>query len=233
MPVAELNIYESASPPDLFTGCSHPRPALPILASTYFIRMYALHVRTIAPEISTELHIMVRQIQHRLRQARRLHNAADLDGALVLDEFADDAQEAGRELPGTSSAHPSLQPTDATTDTSLESNSKESSYLGVPPILPGNQPNQPLQHILVLVLLLPHLRHGSHRLRAESDPQAALVRFDRLGRMVQPLRQVAQDLPLLGALVVGCAGVVRVWRAGGLGGGFGAGHVRAPDGVDA
>ena len=41
--------------------------------------------------------------------------------------------------------------------------------------------------------------------------------------MVQPLRQLAQDLPLLGRFAV-FAG--RVFR-------FGAGHVGAPDGVDA
>ncbi len=35
----------------------------------------------------------MRQIQHRLRYARGLHDTADLDRALFLDELADGVQE--------------------------------------------------------------------------------------------------------------------------------------------
>ena len=118
-----------------------------------------------------------------------------------------------------------------------------------------------MQHALAPPLLLEPPCHRPHRLGAEADPQAVLIGLDGFGRMVQPLRQLAQDLPLLRALAVERAddlglagrglrmvwggsgggwgawmvgGVGRVWVWGGGGRGrLGARHVGAPDGVDA
>jgi hypothetical protein len=51
-----------------------------------------------APERRTQLAVLVREIQDRLRQVGRLDNTADLDGPFFLDEFADHVQEFGGEL---------------------------------------------------------------------------------------------------------------------------------------
>ena len=41
---------------------------------------------------------MVRQVEHLLRQASGLHDAAHLDRALFLDQLTDNAEEVRREL---------------------------------------------------------------------------------------------------------------------------------------
>lgn len=55
-------------------------------------------IATAAAEHGTELAVLVREVQNRLRQVGSLDNASDLDGAFVFDEFADHEQELRREL---------------------------------------------------------------------------------------------------------------------------------------
>lgn len=45
------------------------------------------------PESSTELHVTMRQIQHRLWKTRCLHDTPHFDRPLLLDEFPDDAKQ--------------------------------------------------------------------------------------------------------------------------------------------
>lgn len=58
----------------------------------------SLAIATIRPERSAELDVAVGEVQHRLRQASRLHNAPDFDGTLALDQFSDREEESWGEL---------------------------------------------------------------------------------------------------------------------------------------
>ena len=75
-------------------------------------------------------------------------------------------------------------------------------YLRVPPVLPCDQPDQRSARVSCVPPVLSQLQHALHRLGRELDLQAVLVRLDRFIRVVQALRQLAKDLPLLGALLV-------------------------------
>lgn len=55
-------------------------------------------VATAASERRTQLAILMGKIEDRLGQISRLYNAADLDGAFFLDEFADHVDKFRREL---------------------------------------------------------------------------------------------------------------------------------------
>lgn len=51
-----------------------------------------------ATELRAQLAVLVGEIEHRLGQVGRLDDAAHLDGALLLDELADQVEEFGGEL---------------------------------------------------------------------------------------------------------------------------------------
>ena len=55
-------------------------------------------IAAIASKHSAMLDVAMCQLQDRLWETRRLHDTPDLDGAFVLDEFPDCAEEVGGEL---------------------------------------------------------------------------------------------------------------------------------------
>ena len=57
-----------------------------------------LSVAAAAAERRAQARVLVRQVEDVLRQVRGLHDAADLDRALGLDQLADRDEEVGREL---------------------------------------------------------------------------------------------------------------------------------------
>ena len=81
----------------------HFSPSSPLFPATNGFAHLAtllpdLPVAPAAPKCRAELHISVRQIEHWLGQTSRLNDTSDLDGALVLDQFPDCAEEGWGEL---------------------------------------------------------------------------------------------------------------------------------------
>lgn len=80
---------------------------------------------------------MVREIEHGLRQIRGLGNTAHLDGAFFFNDFADQAQQVGRELIHFISAAPcSLHK--RRRGNHVRQDDQNKTYLRVPPVLPRN-----------------------------------------------------------------------------------------------
>ena len=91
--------------------------------------------------------------------------------------------------------------------------------LAVPPVLPGNQPDRRRHRLAGVLARLEDAKDARERLWAEPLRQARAVRLDRLVGVLQSLRKGAENLPLLGRLLVLHA-LRPVLR-----------HLRAPDGV--
>jgi len=94
-------------------------------------------------------------------------------------------------------------------------------YLGVPSVLPCDEPDERGADVAGVALLLAELQDAPHGLGGELDLQAVFVRLDGLVDVVQAFGQLAENLPLLGALLVQQL-LLSVLC-----------HFGAPDGVDA
>lgn len=55
-------------------------------------RIPGLAIASAAAECRAELAVLMCEVEHRLWQIRRLHDAAHLDGSFVLDEFSDEVE---------------------------------------------------------------------------------------------------------------------------------------------
>lgn len=73
-------------------------------ASAFYLNTQSIPIRSLssvaaaAPESGTELAVLMGEIEDRLRQVGRLHDAADLDSSLILNELAHQVKQIRREL---------------------------------------------------------------------------------------------------------------------------------------
>lgn len=104
-------------------------------------------IATARAEIGAQFDVAVGEVEHGLGQAGGLHDTADLDRAFGLDQFANDAQECGRELyvPNYYSSPLKKKRAKGILKRNLfRTKDLGRQYLGIPPILPSNQANQRL-----------------------------------------------------------------------------------------
>lgn len=74
--------------------------------------------------------------------------------------------------------------------------------LAVPPVLPGNQSDGGRHRLPRILVLLKDPEDTRESLRAESNTQACPIGFDSLVGVLKTLCQAAENLPLLGRLLV-------------------------------